>query len=246
MADKMEGVISAGGGGLVDPSKYPVPIETIYVNNLEERVKIDTLKEALTVVFRHYGPILDVIAKSSLKRKGQAFIVFDSQKSCLDAIEEMDGFEMYGKAMRVSKSKTHSDETVKLKAPEMFDEHKRKRLMLKDFKRAEEDAKAQANPAAAAQKARPIKSGAQVIPDEYVRPNKTLFLQDFPRDVDEEVFTTMFEGFEGFKELRFVKVRGVAFAEFENEQFAITAKEATAGVPVGAEGKPLKVTYQRQ
>jgi hypothetical protein len=43
----------------------------------------------------------------------------------------MTGFEMYGKAMKVSKSKTHSDETVKLKAPDMFDEHKRKRLMQK-------------------------------------------------------------------------------------------------------------------
>jgi U2 small nuclear ribonucleoprotein B'' len=43
-----------------------------------------------------------------------------------------------------------------------------------------------------------------------------------------------------------VSVRSVAFAEFENEQFAITAKEATANTPIGAEGKPMKVTYQRQ
>lgn len=57
--------------------------------------------------------------------------MFDSEKSCLDAVTEMDGFEMYGKAMRVSKAKTHSDKTVETKASEMFDEHKRKRLMLK-------------------------------------------------------------------------------------------------------------------
>lgn len=101
------------------------------VNNLEERVKIDTVKEALTRVFKHYGPILDVIAKSSLKRKGQAFIVFDSEQSALEAVEEMNGFEMYGKVMQVRRARTHSDETVKRKAPDMFDEHKRKRLMLK-------------------------------------------------------------------------------------------------------------------
>jgi hypothetical protein len=43
----------------------------------------------------------------------------------------MTGFELYGKALKVSKAKTHSDETVKRKAADMFDEHKRKRLMQK-------------------------------------------------------------------------------------------------------------------
>ena len=89
------------------------------------------MKEALTRVFQYYGPILDIIAKSSLKRKGQAFVVFDTEKSALDAVEEMSGFELYGKPIKVARAKTHSDETVKRKAAEMFEEHKRKRLMLK-------------------------------------------------------------------------------------------------------------------
>jgi U2 small nuclear ribonucleoprotein B'' len=89
------------------------------------------MKQALTKVFQYYGPILDIIAKSSLKRKGQAFIVFDSEKSALEAVEEMNGFELYGKVLKVNKAKTHSDETVKRKAADMFDEHKRKRLMQK-------------------------------------------------------------------------------------------------------------------
>ncbi|KAF1362969.1 hypothetical protein EJ07DRAFT_174561 [Lizonia empirigonia] len=247
MADRMEGVVMSGGVPQIDVSKYPVPVETIYVNNLEERVKMDTMKEALTRVFAYYGPILDVIAKSSLKRKGQAFVVFDSDKSALDAVEDMNGFELYGKVMKVSRAKTHSDETVKRKAADMFEEHKRKRLMLKDFKRAEEDAKAATLPPTTEQaKPRPAKSGAAVVPDEYVRPNKTLFLQNIPRDVDEEALSEIFERFEGFKEVRLVSVRAVAFAEFENEQFAITAKEATANMPIGADGKAMKVTYQRQ
>ena len=66
------------------------------------------------------------------------------------------------------------------------------------------------------------------------------------RASDEEALSAVFERFEGFKEVRLVSVRAVAFAEFENEQFAITAKEATANTPIGAEGKPMKVTYQRQ
>ncbi|KAJ4351581.1 uncharacterized protein N0V89_006924 [Didymosphaeria variabile] len=218
----------------------------IYVNNLEERIKIDYLKEALKVIFKHYGTILDVIAKSSVRRKGQAFIVFDSEKSCLDAVEEMSGFELFGKVMKVSRAKTHSDETIKRKAPEMFDEHKRKRLTQKDFKRAQEDAKAQANPAAAAEKPRAHKPGAAaLIPDEYVRPNKTLFVQNIPYETEENDLTAIFERFEGFKEVRYVKLRAVAFVEFENEQYSITAKEQTADARVGKDQKPLKVTYQR-
>lgn len=85
-----------------------------------------------------------------------------------------------------------------------------------------------------------------MVPDEYVRPNKTLFLQGLPDKIDEDTLTAIFEGYPGFKEVRYVQVRGVAFAEFENEQFAIAAKEATANMPVGTEGRPMKVTYQRQ
>ncbi|CAI6332547.1 unnamed protein product [Periconia digitata] len=243
MADKMEGV--TGGGHAVDPSNYPVPIETIWVGNLEERVKIPTLKAALTVVFKRFGPIVDIIAKTSLKRKGQAFVVFDSEKSALESVELMDGFPMYGKEMKVQRAKTHSDATVKSKAADMFDDHKRKRLMQKDFKRAKEDAEAAANPAAA-EKPRTLKSAISVIPDEYVRPNKVLFLQNLPDDIDEDNLTTIFERFEGFKEIRYLSVRAVGFAEFENEQYAITAKEATANMPVGAGKRPMKVSYQRE
>lgn len=224
------------------------------------------MKEALHAVFSHYGTILDIVAKTSLKRKGQAFIVFDSQKSALEAVEEMTGFEMYGKQMKVAMAKSHSDETLKHKATqEQFDLHKRERLTLKGMrfiispfltslkliiiaerKLAEEASKIQNMPAAAVDKPRPVKTGAAAVPDEYVRPNKTLFLQNIPKDVTADDLTAIFEQYEGFKEVRFVAIRAVGFAEFENEQFAITAKENTANMPVGAEQKPMKVTYQRQ
>jgi RNA recognition motif-containing protein len=84
------------------------------------------------------------------------------------------------------------------------------------------------------------------VPDQYVRPNKTLVLQNLPADVDAEVLSAIFDKFEGFVEARAFAARAIGFAEFENEQFAITAKEATANMPVGEDRKPMKVTYQRQ
>lgn len=58
--------------------------------------------------------------------------------------------------------------------------------------------------------------------------------------------TTIFGGFEGFKEVRLVPGRkGIAFVEYEAETGAISAKERTSGMTLG-EGKAMKVVYQRK
>lgn len=74
-----------------------------------------------------------------------------------------------------------------------------------------------------------------------------MFVQHLPEDFDVEKLTTVFGRFDGFREVRLVPGRrGIAFVEYDGEAGAIAAKENTAGMPLGAEGKPVKVTYQRQ
>lgn len=73
--------------------------------------------------------MLDVIAKTNLKAKGQAFVVFDEPESALKAIEEIQGFELFGKPMRVAFARTKSDATVeKFSSKEDFELHKHRRL----------------------------------------------------------------------------------------------------------------------
>lgn len=99
------------------------------VKNLEERIKVDQLKEALTEIFSEYGDIIDLIAKTNLKAKGQAFIVFDNIASASRAIEEIQGFELFDKPMILDFAKTKSDATVQKDGTvEEFELHKRKRL----------------------------------------------------------------------------------------------------------------------
>jgi U2 small nuclear ribonucleoprotein B'' len=84
-----------------------------------------------------------------------------------------------------------------------------------------------------------------VVPDEYLPPNKILFLQNVPEEYDVEALSTIFGRFEGFREVRTVPGRaGIAFVEYDAEQGAISAKENTAGMSLG--DKTIKVTYQRQ
>ncbi|KAL9624091.1 MAG: hypothetical protein Q9160_001613 [Pyrenula sp. 1 TL-2023] len=243
------------------------PNSTVYVRNLEERIKIDSLKEALSEIFSEYGNIIDLVAKNNLKAKGQAFIVFDSTDSAARAIEEVNGFELFEKPMQLDYAKTRSDATVLQEEGERgLEAHKRKRGAEKERKQAQEALEAQKKlkrPAGAAADAaltnRPAKttrgaglkpsgaSAAAVIPDEYLPPNKILFLRDLPETYDVDSLSTIFSRFEGFREVRMVPGRkGIAFVEYEAESGAISAKEATSGMQLGDDGKGIRVTYQRQ
>ena len=98
------------------------------MRNLEERVKPEPLKEALSEIFSEYGNIIDIVAKTNLKAKGQAFIVFDSPEAAQQAIEEVQGFELFDKPMQLALARTRSDATVKtFGSEEDFELHKRRR-----------------------------------------------------------------------------------------------------------------------
>lgn len=101
----------------------------MYVRNLEESIKIEQLKEALSELFSEYGTILEIVAKKNLKAKGQAFIVFDNVESAQKAIDEIQGFELFDKPMQLAFAKARSDATVKRTGDdEEFEAHKRRRL----------------------------------------------------------------------------------------------------------------------
>ena len=84
---------------------------------------------ALEEIFSEYGTILEVVAKTNLKAKGQAFIVFDNVDSATRAIEEINGFDIFDKPMILDYAKTRSDATVQREGgSDELEAHKRKRL----------------------------------------------------------------------------------------------------------------------
>ncbi|CAI7593731.1 unnamed protein product [Penicillium pancosmium] len=230
----------------------------------EESIKVDQLKEALEEIFSEFGNVLEIVAKANLKAKGQAFIVYDSVEAATRAIDEANGFDLFEKPMVLDYAKTRSDATVMREGgSDELEAHKRKRLAEKERRQAHDALEAQKKhkrPAAAVpDNVRPAKtvkgaglkptSGATaaVVPDEYLPPNKILFLRDLPDDASQEGLSAVFGRFEGFQEVRLVPGRkGIAFVEYDAEAGAISAKEATANVPMGEQGKPIRVTYQRQ
>lgn len=96
---------------------------------MEESIKVDQLKEALIEIFSEYGNIIDLIAKSNLRAKGQAFIVFDDVEAAERAIKEVQGFELFEKPMVLDFAKTKSDATISREGSvEDLETHKRRRL----------------------------------------------------------------------------------------------------------------------
>jgi len=52
------------------------PNQTLYINNLNEKLPKDELRRALYALFGQFGPVLDVVALKTVRMRGQAFIVF--------------------------------------------------------------------------------------------------------------------------------------------------------------------------
>lgn len=96
---------------------------------MEERIKVDQLKEALEEIFSEFGNVLEIVAKANLKAKGQAFIVYDTIEAATRAIEEANGFDLFDKPMVLDYAKSRSDATVMREGgSEELEAHKRKRL----------------------------------------------------------------------------------------------------------------------
>jgi len=111
--DAMEDVVSS------TPTEPPAPAEpeyiseTLYIQNLNEKIKIDVLKASLRGLFKSYGEVLDVVAHSNLRMRGQAFVSFADPQIAQKAMKEVKGFPLYSKPMQISFARTRSDAVVK-------------------------------------------------------------------------------------------------------------------------------------
>ncbi|OWK49900.1 U1 small nuclear ribonucleoprotein A [Lonchura striata] len=131
----------------------PRPNHTIYINNLNEKIKKDELKKSLYAIFSQFGQILDILVSRSLRMRGQAFVIFKEMSSATNALRSMQGFPFYDKPMRIQYAKTDSDIIAKMKGT--FVERERDRDRDRERKRDKRKAKGGEAPG-------PKKSGAGV------------------------------------------------------------------------------------
>ncbi|EGR29728.1 u1 small nuclear ribonucleoprotein a, putative [Ichthyophthirius multifiliis] len=77
------------------------PNNTLYVNNLNENVKINELIPELKRIFEEFGDVIQIKAKRNIKMRGQAFITFQDIPTAEKALENCQGRKLYGKQMEL-------------------------------------------------------------------------------------------------------------------------------------------------
>ncbi|RWS12477.1 U1 small nuclear ribonucleoprotein A-like protein [Dinothrombium tinctorium] len=214
------------------------PNHTIYINNLNEKIKKDELKRSLHAIFSQFGQILDIVALKTMKMRGQAFVIFKDINSATNALRSMQGFPFYDKAMRIQYAKTDSDLIAKSKGTFV----ERPRLPRSDEpKKKKKDKKGSQGP-----HVNYTQGGIPFSALVDQPPNNILFLTNLPEETTEMMLTILFNQFPGFKEVRLVPGRhDIAFVEFENEFQAGAAKDALQGFKI-APTHAIKINFAKK
>uniref|UniRef100_A0A5S6QDW4 RRM domain-containing protein n=1 Tax=Trichuris muris TaxID=70415 RepID=A0A5S6QDW4_TRIMR len=218
------------------------PNNTIYINNLNEKIKKDELKRALYAIFNQFGQILDIVCMKTVKMRGQAFVAFKDISAATNALRSLQGFPFYDKPMRIQYAKTDSDAVAKMKGT-YVERAKAPRKNLDIPGESKKERKRRL----AAEKMKLRELTGQANPSDTVQlPNKILFCTNLPVEATEQMLQLLFNQFPGFKEVRLVPNRhDIAFIEFETDFEAKTAKEALQNFKV-TPNHAIKITFAKK
>ncbi|TWW59142.1 U2 small nuclear ribonucleoprotein B'' [Takifugu flavidus] len=102
------------------------PNHTIYINNINDKVKKEELKRSLYALLSQFGQIVDIVAMKTMKMRGQAFVIFKELTAATNALRQLQGFPFYNKPMRIQYAKTDSEVIAKMKGTYGDKEKKKK------------------------------------------------------------------------------------------------------------------------
>eukprot|EP00624_Nannochloropsis_granulata_P000329 evm.model.NODE_1128_length_6050_cov_29.238678.1 len=77
------------------------PNQTLYLQNLPDKLKKESLKKQLHLAFSAYGRVIDIVACKGNTLRGQAWVVYDSVGSATTALRSLQGFQFFGKPLRI-------------------------------------------------------------------------------------------------------------------------------------------------
>lgn len=251
-------------GSLVkNPGRILPASPTLYISNLNEKIKEDELRKNLQAIFEQFGKILKIVAMKSLKRRGQAFIIFDETESATNALEALQEFPFFEKPMCLNYGKSKSDVIAMREGtfvartkrplpplPKKQPKTAKMEVVVEDWddlSRKEKRAKIHAAQAAGA----PIMAEAApvapvYVPVQYEEPNAILFLTGLPENTTELMLSSLFNQFQGFHEVRLVPGReDIAFVEYSSEMASTYAKSSLNGFKLSPM-HTLNVSYAKK
>ena len=231
--------------------------ETLYINHLNEKIKIDLLRENLYYLFSQYGDVLEINLRKSKKMKGQAFIVYKDINDAARAKVSLNNFLFLGSRINVEYAKTKSDIIIKIKGQsnsnnnnnEIYQKtgtyltRKRNRMIEynNNIKEEKKEKKEKEIKKEKIEKKETIELDED-IDGECLNENKILFVTGLGNEVNEKMISLVFNKFKGLKDIRFFNGRGFCFVEYDNEINAGTALLSLNNMKL-TENSTLKISY---
>ena len=197
------------------------------------------MKTNLYFLFNQFGKILDIIMMKKNKMRGQAFIVFDNYKECVNAKIGLENFKIFGKNMKIEFSKKKSYAT-KIKNSE---------FIYKDYKDIKKENYLYENKEDE-QKINILENENQIENEKNEKKEKNwnniLLINNFPENANEELLKYIFKQYPGFKSAKLLEEQnGVGFVEFNSSIQASIALKALDGFKISEENV-LSVKYAKK
>lgn len=219
------------------------PNHTVYINNLNDKIKKDELKRSLYALFSQFGHVMNIVALKTITMRGQAFVIFKELASATNALRQLQGFPFYDKPIRIQYAKTDSDVISKMRGT-FGDKDKKKDKKKKPLEQAANSLNKKPTQTLETESTSPGGGPNQQVPDNP--PNYILFLNNLPEETNEMMLSMLFNQFPGFKEVRLVPGRhDISFVEFENENQAGSARDALQGFKI-TPSHAMKITYAKK
>ncbi|KAJ5075348.1 u1 small nuclear ribonucleoprotein a [Anaeramoeba ignava] len=217
--------------------------KTLYIRNINEKIKLRDLKKQLETLFSKYGTILKIIAYRSLRMKGQAFVIFEDINSAISAKEKLQGYNLQGKSIQIQFSRSKSDIIAEKEGN--LAEHLERRKRKKEERKRKEQAKKREKQTEKVAKPRIIQTSRMPTQTTQVQqPNRILYLENLPKQMTVKMLDLLFQRFPGYVSSQLVPGNR-AFVEFQHEIGSIEARNNLQGYQL-SEGYFLNISFAKK
>jgi U2 small nuclear ribonucleoprotein B'' len=223
------------------------PNPTLYIKNIDWKVKKGLLRRALYSLFTRHGKVVDIITLRKDGLRGQAFVIMDDVTAATAALQAEQGFTFFGKDMVIEYANAKSDRIAKRDGDFVPKAQRQKRKIAKNLS---EKVNIEANVETVesvddlsrdATASSPVQEQGANLVVHQGPPTRMLLAQNLPNECNEMMLGMLFQQYAGYKEVRIPRP-GLGFIEFEDDALASIALKALNGFKLTPQDA-LNLTY---
>lgn len=172
------------------------PNHTLYLNNLNDKIKADRMKATLYASLSQHGKVLEIVMGRARRLRGQAWVTFDDIPSASNALRAVNGSVLFDKPVAIHFAKEKADVIARREGSFVPREKRKREPKPAQQQQAKKQAGESGSGSSAAARA---SASAPPPPPAQNVPNKILFLEALPESCNKEMLSVLFKQYQGFK-----------------------------------------------